>query len=223
MQRRIASPEEAVVILGMRAVRNLAMIASTYHWMDKPLKGYALEPHEFWEHSLSTAVAGQVIAMNLSPACTDLAFTCGLLHDLGKVALSAWLENRSLTLTAIAAKLDLTLEQAERRVLGFDHQQVGGRMAERWNLPRTIVEPIMFHHCPSECDPPNTMVDIIHTADYLASTTEVTTHGGDGSHFILDDAVLGRLGISLAEVDGLADEFVSQFQAYEKLFADRAA
>lgn len=220
MQRRIASPDEAVVILGMRAVRNLSMIASTYHWMDKPLKGYSLEPHEFWEHSLSTAVAAQLIAQNIAPGQSDIAFTCGLLHDLGKVALSAWLENRSFTLTAIAAKLDLSIEQAERRVLGFDHQEVGGKIAEKWNLPKSIVEAITFHHCPSECNPTATMVDIVHVADYLSSTTEITTHGGDGLRFTIDPDVLGRLRISMAEVEGLADEFVLQYQTYEKLFVE---
>jgi hypothetical protein len=145
------------------------------------------------------------------------------LHDLGKVALSAWLENHSVTLTAIAAKLDMTVEQAERRVLGFDHQQVGGKMAEKWNLPKVIVDAITFHHCPSDCTPSATMVDVVHTADYLSSITEVTTHGGAGLHFSIDEAALGRLGISIGEVDALADEFVAQYQAYDKLFLEKAA
>lgn len=220
MQRRIASPDEAVIVLGMRAVRNLAMIASTYHWMDKPLKGYSLEPHEFWEHSLSTAVAAQVLAQNVAPASCDLAFTCGLLHDLGKVALSAWLENRSCAMSAVAAKLDLTIDQAERRVLGFDHQQVGSRLAEKWNLPKVIVDAIGFHHTPSECFPEVQMVDIIHVADYLASTSEVTTHGGGGLHFSLDQGCLDRQGISAEEIDEVADQFVTQYRNYEKLFID---
>lgn len=220
MQRRIASPDEAVIILGMRAVRNLAMIASTYHWMDKPLRGYSLEPHEFWEHSLSVAVACQVLAQSVAPGSSDLAFTCGLLHDLGKVALSAWLENRSVTISAIAAKLDLTTEQAERRILGFDHQQVGGRLAEKWNLPKVIVDAITYHHCPSDCCPDAPMVDITHVADYLTSTTEVTTHGGNGLRVTLDEPALGRLGINVAELEGLADEFVLQYQNYEKLFIE---
>jgi putative nucleotidyltransferase with HDIG domain len=223
MQRRIASPDEAVVILGMRAVRNLAMIASTYHWMDKPLKGYSLEPHEFWEHSLSVAVASQVVAQNVAPSSTDLAFTCGLLHDLGKVALSAWLENRAVTLSAIAAKLDLSLEQAEQRVLGFDHQQVGGRLAERWNLPTPIVEAISFHHCPSERVTESSIIDVVHVADYLASTTEVTTHGGAGLRYVLDEGALARLKISGIDIETLSDEFVAQYQTYEKLFADPKA
>jgi putative nucleotidyltransferase with HDIG domain len=223
MHRKVSSADEAVVVLGMRAVRNLAMIASTYHWMDKPLKGYALEPHEFWEHSLSTAVAAQVIAQNLSVGSTELAFTCGLLHDLGKVALSAWFENRSITLSAIAAKLDLTMEQTEQRVLGFDHQQVGGKMAETWNLPKPMVEAIRYHHCPSECESYNPAVDVVHLADYLSSTTEITTHGGAGHHFNLDEQCLGRLGIALGEVEGLADEFVVQYQNYEKLFVEEKA
>ncbi len=223
MQRRIASPDEAVIVLGMRAVRNLAMIASTYHWMDRPLRGYALEPHEFWEHSLSVAVAAQVLAQNVAPGSSDLAFTCGLLHDLGKVALSAWLENRSVTLTAIAAKLELTTEQAERRVLGFDHQEVGAKLAEKWNLPKVIVDAIAFHHAPSECFPDAPMVDVVHIADYLASTTEVTTHGGSGVKVVLDETSLSRLGINIGEISGLADEFITQYQNYDKLFVEAKA
>lgn len=223
MQRRIASPDEAVIVLGMRAVRNLAMIASTYHWMDKPLRGYALAPHEFWEHSLSTAVASQVLAQGISPGATDLAFTCGLLHDLGKVALSAWFENRAVTIDAIAAKLDLTTEQAERRVLGFDHQDVGGRLAEKWNLPKVIVEAISYHHTPSSCFPDSAMVDIVHVADYLASTSSVTTHGGAGLRFSLDKGAIGRLGITEEEISSLAEEFVIHYQNYDKLFVEAKA
>jgi len=223
MQRRIASPDEAVIILGMRAVRNLAMIASTYHWMDKPLRGYALEPHEFWEHSLSVAVASQVLAQNVSPGSSDLAFTCGLLHDLGKVALSAWLENRAVTLSSVAAKLDLTTDQAERRVLGFDHQEVGGRLAEKWNLPKVIVDAITFHHSPSECPAECQMVDVVHIADYLAATTQVTTHGGDGVHIFLDNAALDRLCISVEDLQNFADEFVVQYDNYDKLFVETKA
>jgi putative nucleotidyltransferase with HDIG domain len=224
MHRKVSSADEAVVVLGMRAVRNLAMIASTYHWMDKPLKGYSLAPHEFWEHSLSTAVAAQVIAQNLVCGSSELAFTCGLLHDLGKVAISAWFENRTVTLSAIAAKLDLTLNEAEQRVLGFDHQEVGGRMAETWNLPKAMVEAIRYHHCPNECESDNRVVDVVHLADYLSSTTEITTHGGGGLHFNLDPSSLARLGIELGEVEGLANEFVTQYQSYEKLFVeDKAA
>ncbi|HVT13323.1 MAG TPA: HDOD domain-containing protein [Fimbriimonadaceae bacterium] len=223
MQRRIASPDEAVIVLGMRAVRNLAMIASTYHWMDKPLNGYSLRPHEFWEHSLSAAVAAQVLAQNVAPATADLGFTCGLLHDLGKVALSAWLENRACAISTVAAKLDLTTDQAEMRVLGFDHQQVGARLAEKWNLPSVIVDAIGHHHHPSELDPDSQMVDIIHLADYVASTSELTTYGGDGLRFSLDHDALERLCIDEGELEGLSGEFIAQYRNYEKLFIETQA
>lgn len=223
MQRKICTADDAVVVLGMRAIRNLAMIASTYHWMDRPLRGYAFGQHEFWEHSLGTAVAAQLIAQNVAPGKGDLAFTCGLLHDLGKVALNAWLENRSFTMNAIAAKLDLPIEKAERRVLGFDHQDVGARMAEMWNLPTPIVEAIHYHHAPSECPNGSVVADIVHVADYLASVTDVSSHGGDGQTFQLDEGAQTRLGIAPGELEGLAAEFAVQFAAYDKLFMDARA
>lgn len=218
MQRRIASPEDAIVILGMRAVRNLAMIASTYHWMTKPLKGYSIDPYRFWEHSLAVAVASQVVAAKRCPNSQDLAFTCGLLHDLGKVALSAWLENRGIPIAAVAAKLDLTVEQAERRVFGFDHQEVGSHLAENWNLPKPIVESILYHHRPSECFPDSETVDIVHVADYLSMAFERPAHGGEGLRFEFDEGAARRLGFKPDELGGLEAEYLETFQRYGKLF-----
>jgi hypothetical protein len=67
------------------------------------------------------------------------------------------------------------------------------------------------------------MVDIVHTADYLASTSEITSHGGSGLRFVVDHGALERLGISAGEIEGLADEFAEQYKNYDKLFLDAAA
>lgn len=222
MQRQIATPEEAVVILGMRAVRNLALIASTYNWMAKAMGSYTYEPQEFWEHSLSTAVAAQVISSKVSPGSSDVAFTCGLLHDIGKAALNAWFENHPINLMAVANTLSVPVERAEKRILGFDHQEVGAGMAERWNLPKVIVESIACHHSPSDCFPHNPINDIVHVADYMSSTGHIGT-GGGGVRFSLDPAALARLELTEENLAELSEEFEEVYERYDKLFEEKEA
>lgn len=222
MQRKVCSPEEAVVVLGMRAVRNLAMIASTYHWMAKPLLGYGMEPGEFWQHSLGTAVATQMISTKMVPGESDLAFTCGLLHDIGKVALSSWLERRAVRMSAIAAKLLVPMEIAEKRILGFDHQDVGGLLTEKWNLPKVIVEVASYHHRPSECFPQNAMLDIVHVGEYVANASGVG-HGGEGIQVNFDRQALERLKADEGDLEMWLEGFPAVFDQYEKLFDEKKA
>jgi HD-like signal output (HDOD) protein len=222
MQRKICSPEEAVVVLGMRAVRNLAMIASTYHWMSKPLLGYGMEPGEFWQHSLGTAIAAQLIANTKSDSSADTAFTCGLLHDVGKLALSSWLERRAVRMSTIAAKLAVPMEVAERRILGFDHQEVGGLLVEKWNLPKAIVEVASYHHRPSECFPTSSLVDTVHLGDYVASVSAIG-HGGEGIQVSCDAEALARIGADEQDLEGWCAAFEGAYNQYEKLFDDKKA
>ena len=57
LSRQIMSAEEAVVVLGSRTIRHLCLVASTYPWMSKPLKGYELGPEQLFSHALAVAVA----------------------------------------------------------------------------------------------------------------------------------------------------------------------
>lgn len=221
MQRKVSSPDEAVVVLGMRSVRNLAMIASTYNWIDKPLLAYSLEPKSFWEHSIGVAVASQVVAQQAVPGARDLAFVCGLLHDLGKVALSAWLERHSVAMSSLAVRLNVPIDQAEQRVLGFDHQQVGSRLAEAWNFPKALVDSIGHHHGPNEASPDTAMADVVHVANYLVSTGDLA-HGGDGLRYILNNESLDRLRIKAGDLEDLYTCVGTAYDQFQPIFQESA-
>ncbi len=214
MQRRVACAEEAVVVLGMRAVHNLATVASTYHWIGGPL----MSPMDFWEHSWRVAVGSQVIASRVSGLDADVAFTCGLLHDIGKVALSAWTESRVSSIHALASDLKVTVLEAEQSVFGFDHQVVGGRLAEDWGLPKVIIDSASYHHNPSNRVPGDLTVDAVHVADFLASRPKKGEVGGK-----LDLEALRRIGFRQADLKGLRADCQAAFEANHKLFVERAA
>jgi putative nucleotidyltransferase with HDIG domain len=217
LSRQVVDLQEAVVVLGMRCVRNLAMVAATYPWMSRPLKGYGLGPKQMWSHSFGVAVAGQLLARKSEKANEDTVFTAGLLHNLGKVALSIWLENKMMAMMNFAARENATFDQVERKLLGYDHTDVGAYLGEQWNLPKELIDAIRFHHRPNECDPHSGVADCVHVADYLTMTLGYGL-GGDGMRYEFFEEALSRLGLTAEDLDALACDFEIAYSAYDKLF-----
>ncbi len=222
LPRKISDLGEAVVVLGMKSVKNLALMAGTYPWMQRPLTGYALGPHEMWRHAFGTAVASQLVARVSHRAPEDIAFTSGLLHDLGKVALSVWVENKMGAIVLYAGREDISFDEAERRVLGYDHAQVGFKLAQNWNLPEEICSAALHHHRPALASVSAEIVDCVHVGDYMCSVMGFGL-GGDSAHYRFDETSLARLGLESKDVDVMADEFIVRYEEYEHLFKDLAA
>ena len=222
LSRRVNDLQESVVILGMRTVKNLATVASTYPWMSKPLEGYKLGPEEMWRHSFGTAVGAQLVASKSGKCAPDVAFTAGLLHDFGKTALSIWLEAKISAIKLYANRKGITFDAAERKILGYDHCQVGGYLAQHWNLPQEIEYAALYHHNPDSDPELSPVTDCVHIGDYLTTIMGFGL-GGDGLHYEFSTNALERLGLNEEELDKLTDEFVEGYESYEALFKELRA
>jgi putative nucleotidyltransferase with HDIG domain len=210
------------VILGTKTIKNLAMVAATYPWMSRPLKGYGLAPKQLWFSAFGTALGAQMIA-KLSRKCDDqTAFTAGLLHDVGKVALAVWIDEKLRAIVYYAEREGITFDEAERKILGYDHCQVGEALANNWNLPEEIVQAVRWHHEPDSCEPTNPVVDCVHLGGYLTMAMGLGI-GGDGLQYRLCEGSFNRLGIQPDELDELTDNFVVSFEKYEAMFEELAA
>ncbi|MBX3120078.1 MAG: HDOD domain-containing protein [Fimbriimonadaceae bacterium] len=217
LSRRVVDVNDAVVMLGMKAVHNLSMVASTYPWLSRPLKGYGLGPKEMWTHSFAVATGSELVAKHSGRVDPSVAFTAGLLHNVGKVALSIWLENRVQAFIALAIRDNLTFDEVERKVLGFDHCEVGGYLGELWNLPEDIVAAIRWHHHPNEADPVNLTVDAVHMGDFMTMSMGFGL-GADGLRYDFCEDTMVRLGIRHDELDELLGAFIEAYEDYERLF-----
>lgn len=215
LQRQVLDLQEAVVLLGMRAVRNLAVVASTYPWMNRPLTGYCLEPKAMWRHSFGVGVASQLVAKRSGAADPELVFPCGLLHNIGKVAMSVWLDKKLGAMMALAQRDDLAFDEVERKLLGYDHTEVGAYLAEQWNLPEMMTKVIRYHHRPNDLQPTDPVVDIVHVADYMTMTLGFGL-GGDGMRYDFFPDTLERLRIKQDDIDEMTAEFVDLYEAYSK-------
>lgn len=166
----ITSLNRAIVHLGEKMVVGIAIGSCTPQIFNQPLEGYQSAAGELWDHSLRTAIATREIGrFSRRPISTDLAFTAGLLHDVGKVVFSELLHSDAYQNADSQRGANESFLDLERRLTGTDHAEVGGIIAGHWNLPEPLVAAIRDHHCPSQAPQQDQGIAYaVHTADLLA-------------------------------------------------------
>lgn len=166
---QVSSLPEAVMVLGFSSVRNLAMAASLTGGFPMHAQGGA-DPRRLWRHSFCCALSAQALA---PPARVDAeaAFTAGLLHDIGRVALLAAFPERFAAVLEAHKQEGVDFNAAELAVLGFSHAAFGARLLERWRLPATLVHAVEFHHQP-DTEPTSRLTDLVNVADHFSHAIE---------------------------------------------------
>lgn len=143
--RRRAAPktvEQAVVFLGMKAMRLLIISAASKTLYNK--RGHFAEA--LWAHGMGAALACRLIAEATSLPNSEEAFVAGLLHDVGKPVMAfAAPDQFELSLHGVRSE-GLTSMQAEYAVFGYSHTDVGALLLERWNLSDSLASAALLHH-----------------------------------------------------------------------------
>jgi signal transduction histidine kinase/HD-like signal output (HDOD) protein len=172
--------ERAVVLLGFAAVRSAVLAISIFETFRAvaPAQDGHFSREEFWKHSVAVACCAELLAGELTQTWgrdsgidAAEAFVCGLLHDMGKVALDAMLPKSFAKVVEAADLLRGNIADLERTIIGLDHMVVGKRLAEKWQLPTMLRDCIWLHGqlpqaLPATVKNPR-MVNIITLADLL--------------------------------------------------------
>jgi putative nucleotidyltransferase with HDIG domain len=200
----VSSVEQAVLILGHQQILHIVLSIAFGGAMSTALPGYSAESKDLWAHSLTTAMAADRIArtntaMDIEPS---VAFTAGLLHDIGKLALNHVLtaevqeQIRSRISTGSVSRIE-----AEKAVIGTDHGEVGAYLLETWRLPEEIVEATANHHRPT-LKPKLRLSAPIHVANIVAHMIGSTT-GWEGLAERPDDNAATALELTPDKIEGL--------------------
>lgn len=181
---RAKSIRQAVMLVGRRALRQLALEAATYRFIEEA-PGTAASRGELHVHALGVASAALAGAQRLGVAGDD-AHLAGLLHDVGKLVLP--IAFGAAACDELAREFPGGGERAlaERERLGVDHAIAGGLLAERWNLPDGVAEAIALHHGgPSGLASPTEAVAIVQVSNELQRLLT----GGAPDHALLEVAM----------------------------------
>jgi len=170
---QIASINRAIVMLGLNAVKNIAIAAS----LAKLFRGGQLTPdfsaRNLWDHSIATATTAKLIADKLGYGLSDEAFLSGLMHDIGVMVEMQYDRNKLIdVLDRVRPGADGTptgdMIEAEREIFGADHQQFGAGLCSKWKFPSTLVSVTRYHHDPlSTPEEHRTLVCITYVAERL--------------------------------------------------------
>lgn len=199
LPNHVGSIGEAVVVLGFHSVRSLVLAAGIINQFP-PGGGKAFDRLEFWRHAIGTGVAARVL--DARPGHRELAFTAGLLHDVGRLVLDAYFHDDFEGVLAYRATEDCEMIQAESAVLGLTHATIGCEVAKRWKFPLPLQLAIRDHHCP-DAEPHALLTDCVHVANVLCHLLEIG-HAGDNLAPPLAPGAWQRLGLNR---ESLKDRF----------------
>ena len=164
LARAVTSIDQAVTYLGIDTLRGLVLNAHVFQTMARSSKK-VLSLDELQAHSLLVArLAGKAV----SPARRDVAFTAGIVHDVGKIILANGMPDLFAEAMKIAAAEHCPMYEAERRVLGITHAEMGAYLLGIWGLPFEIIEAVAYHHAPAVVTSgQREVLAAIHTVDAL--------------------------------------------------------
>ncbi|PKM53378.1 MAG: hydrolase [Firmicutes bacterium HGW-Firmicutes-5] len=188
-RRQIKTVADATVLLGFDTVQSLVLASTVGKVMEKELKGYSYERNALWRQSQISAIMARTIAKKAKYANPDIAYTAGLLKDVGKVILDEYVhESYQEILTKISNEV-MPYVAAEEEILGFNHGQVGARIVEKWNLASELVDAIEFHHKPFQSIDNIELVSIVHISDGLVMMMGIHEGIDTLGHEFFTDAV----------------------------------
>lgn len=217
--------KEALVYLGMKSARNIIVFfVVNLFYRDVTKKDERLfGPEEHWLHALGTAFAADALAREL--ACPESAtlFTCGLLHDVGILALDNYMREEMDRIYAFCEDgVHMTL--SEKIVLGgVTHGEIGGWLCERWGLSPEMVEIVRFHHTPLLLKDPGKALLILYTADIISSMHHHALLGINENSRVVDPRVLALLGIDEELMDYIGEEIPFKVQRFRESYGSLCA
>jgi len=166
----IDSISRAVTVLGTQQIRDLVFSTSATKAFDG-IPNEIISVDDFWHHSLYCGLLARELANQNHKAQGEMLFTAGLLHDIGHLVMFNRIPELALQaiMHTIEPHVDLELYQSEREIIGFDHAEVGGKLAEQWQLPNNLIECVMYHHEPERAKEFPNEVMLIYIANKVAS------------------------------------------------------
>lgn len=147
-QHKISTINDAVMYLGQKNLLRAIQTAGVSKYYKKGVSGYYDKASDLWEHSVAVALMSQILSKKITGEENTTLYTAALLHDVGKIIMGEFVRDEMRKITFLVAEHHMSFLEAEEMVLGINHADLGGKIAEHWNFPIEIRDAVAFHHRP---------------------------------------------------------------------------
>jgi HD-like signal output (HDOD) protein len=202
---RISTITHAIVILGFSTIKNVVLTASILDMFKKKSDDTSdFDIGQFWMHSISCGAAAKSIAKFTDNKKKEECFIAGLIHDLGKILLYQYLPELFMEAYTFSIQNKQLFYESELQLFKISHQEIGGALAERWNLPQMLQQAIKYHHAPQPAQECFSTTAIVHCADILVRALDFG-YGGDNQLPNMSEAVWKSLNMDSIPASTLFD------------------
>ncbi|MBL9186254.1 MAG: HDOD domain-containing protein [Opitutaceae bacterium] len=218
MGARCTTVEQAVNRVGYDRIYELVSYAVASQVLVRPVATYGVEADDLWKMSVACAIAADLLAEHTLQD-RSVAYTIGLLHAVGMVAIDEWAlrEGKELFLTTAGYPDEAT--EAERATLGFTQSEVGAALMEHWQFPRGMSEPVRTQYTPRATMAFAKMASLLHAAKWIRSAVCVPSI--EQRPPLPEARHLEPLGLQPEELDALAIEVGTRLDAVSSLLDTR--
>jgi HD-like signal output (HDOD) protein len=209
---RISTITHAIVILGFSTVKNVVLTASildAFHNKGEGSTVFNLE--DFWLHSIACGAASLSIAKQLGSNAKEECFIAGLIHDIGKIILCQYMP-REFNFAIDQSRKNMQLfYETEKKLFDCTHEQIGGYLTERWNLPTDLQNAVRFHHNPQPSHEHYMVTAVVHCADVFVRALDYG-NGCDDLIPQLSDQVWKNLGFDNFDLSALIENIHDEIE-----------
>src|SRR5690349_2009757 len=180
LQSPVNSIEEAVFYLGVRQIRQLAVVTPVIEDFQKLAGNTSFPWREFWQHCIAVAMLTREITSSIMRLEDESDYVAGLVHDVGRIVMgSAFPKHFNAIYMDDSRYPHETLLEREERILGVDHTELGAIYLSQHQLPDLLIDVVRHHHRPEGCGRNRELVAAVHIADMLARYAQIGTSGNN--------------------------------------------
>lgn len=221
----VTDVKRALAYLGFNTLAQLVLSVSVISMFgSNPNARFSLQ--EFWKHALGTAVASEIIAKKTGYPKPEECFTCGLLHDIGKLVLFKVAPSEFLLVAELAEKEKISFYEAERKLEVPTHGYLGDYIADKWRLPLVIRSAIRYHH--TDVTKMDTMLESIkHAVQIVTLANQIVIKenigfSGNASGGLITPEMLEALNLTEANLPSIAEKIVADIDNASDLLRNAA-
>jgi HD-like signal output (HDOD) protein len=197
---RCYTVEEAVNRVGYEQIYELVATAVASQVLVRPLETYAMDADMLWHDSIACALAAEALAERIQ-ADRSVAYTIGLLHSIGKVAIDDWASRNQPGLRFASKGLPLECVESERTALGYHQAEAGAALLRLWEFPPVMTEPVRWQYLPNGTAVHFQLTALLHIAKWIR--TAALNPGAPRPPSVAH--LFGRLGLMPIHVSNLVE------------------